>query len=345
MKIGAMGSMAAQPANNNSSQVVDTESKQIQAQITNAQNKLQQITSNQNMSDEEKSRLRQEIQKQISELNNQLRKHQLEMRQQQQQAADTRRSSQDTRQTEDVSKDQDAGRIEDSRRNQEALRKQDNRKAQDNRRAQEARRADDARAQDLRRQDDARQMQDARRTEDIRQSQDTGRTQDNRQTNSSIDKSASDNDERRTTDIPAVEMKAVISADNAVKHASRQGQVSSSISSKARVLEGEIRQDSRSERNTKSKQAELETLERKAAATSSAQMSILSDASGEVRRVNVRDNVDNNINRTRTNNNQAQAAQNPAKTAARLTPDYANNKGKVDAYSKGRMFSSVNFSF
>lgn len=377
MKIEAMGSASMQPASNNPSQVVDTESKEIQTQIANAQNKLQQISSNQNMSDEEKSRLRQEIQKQISDLNNRLRKHQLEVRQQQQQQAqnmqktssDTKqtetseqteesRRSTDTRQNDDAKRAQDTRRTQDDRRvkdtrkaretrqTQDTRRAQDTRKTQDSRRAQEARQAQDTRraqevrkTQDARRAQEARQTQNARKTEDISPVQDVRQTSDTRQTDTSANKP--DTDERRTADIPASEMKAVVSADTAVKHAAAQGQVSSSISSKARVLEGEIRQDSRSDRNIKSKKTELETLEQKAATASSAQLSILSDASGEVRRVNVKDNV----NSISSNNNQTKVAQKSAQVATGSAPDNTINKGKVGAYSKGRMFSSVNFSF
>ena len=63
----------------------DSVSKNIQNQIANAQKQLQEISSDKDMSIEEKMKKRQEIQQQITDLNNQLRQHQIEMRREQQQ--------------------------------------------------------------------------------------------------------------------------------------------------------------------------------------------------------------------------------------------------------------------
>ncbi len=65
-------------------QTTDSVSKNIRDQIANAQNQLQEISSNKEMSVEQKMKRRQEIQQQISDLNNQLRQHQIEQRKQQQ---------------------------------------------------------------------------------------------------------------------------------------------------------------------------------------------------------------------------------------------------------------------
>lgn len=62
------------------SQAEDAVSKRLQQQIDAAQKKLQEISGNSDMSMEEKMKLRQEIQKEISDLNNQLRQHQMDMR-------------------------------------------------------------------------------------------------------------------------------------------------------------------------------------------------------------------------------------------------------------------------
>ena len=51
----------------------DAYSKGIQNQIANAQRQLQELSSNENMTSEEKMKKRQEIQQQINELNMQLR--------------------------------------------------------------------------------------------------------------------------------------------------------------------------------------------------------------------------------------------------------------------------------
>ncbi|MDE5866034.1 MAG: FlxA-like family protein [Lachnospiraceae bacterium] len=66
-------------------QATDSYSRNIQNQIVDAQKQLQELSSNKDMTQEEKMTKRQEIQQQISDLNMQLRQHQMEMRMQAQQ--------------------------------------------------------------------------------------------------------------------------------------------------------------------------------------------------------------------------------------------------------------------
>ena len=61
-------------------QTTDAYSRNIQNQIAKAQKQLQELSSNENMTLEEKLKKRQEIQQQISDLNMQLRQHQMEQR-------------------------------------------------------------------------------------------------------------------------------------------------------------------------------------------------------------------------------------------------------------------------
>lgn len=61
-------------------QATDSHSRNIQNQIANAQKQLQELSSNEDMTLEEKMKKRQEIQQQISDLNVQLRQHQMEQR-------------------------------------------------------------------------------------------------------------------------------------------------------------------------------------------------------------------------------------------------------------------------
>ena len=68
-------------------QATDSYSRNIQDQIANAQKHLQEISSNEDMTLEEKMKKRQEIQQQISDLNVQLRQHQMEQRREKQQQA------------------------------------------------------------------------------------------------------------------------------------------------------------------------------------------------------------------------------------------------------------------
>lgn len=66
-------------------QADDPYSKQIKQQIADAQKQLQELFSNQDMTAEEKMKKRQELQKKISDLNMQLKQHQVELRREKQQ--------------------------------------------------------------------------------------------------------------------------------------------------------------------------------------------------------------------------------------------------------------------
>ena len=61
-------------------QATDSYSRNIQNRIANAQKQLQELSSKEDMSLEEKAKKRQEIQQQINDLNTQLRQHQMEQR-------------------------------------------------------------------------------------------------------------------------------------------------------------------------------------------------------------------------------------------------------------------------
>ena len=67
------GAMGMNPAS-------DPVSKDLLRQIDDAKKKLQELSSNEDLSAEEKMKKRQELQKKISDLNSQLRQHQMEMR-------------------------------------------------------------------------------------------------------------------------------------------------------------------------------------------------------------------------------------------------------------------------
>ena len=80
---GAQGFKTQNPQGN------DSYSKNIQNQIANAQKQMQELGENKEISLEEKMKKRQEIQQQISDLQNQLRQHQIEQRKETQQKKGT----------------------------------------------------------------------------------------------------------------------------------------------------------------------------------------------------------------------------------------------------------------
>ena len=85
MTINSVSGANAQIGQMGMSQTTDSYSKNIQNQIADAQKQLQELSSNKDMTQEEKMTKRQEIQQQISDLNMQLRQHQMEIRMQVQQ--------------------------------------------------------------------------------------------------------------------------------------------------------------------------------------------------------------------------------------------------------------------
>ena len=84
MRINGFSGTNTQTGTMGMTQGNDSVSKNIQNQIANAQQKLQDLSSNEEMSLEDKMKKRQEIQQEINNLNQQLRQHQIEQRNKQQ---------------------------------------------------------------------------------------------------------------------------------------------------------------------------------------------------------------------------------------------------------------------
>ena len=88
MKINGLNGTNAQFGGMNM-KATDSFSKNLQNQIANAQKQLQELSVNKEMSMEEKQKKRQEIQQEITDLNNELRQHKIEQRMKKQQAKGT----------------------------------------------------------------------------------------------------------------------------------------------------------------------------------------------------------------------------------------------------------------
>ena len=83
-RIGSSENTTAYNAANLQNASTDAYTKNIQQQIANAQKELQDLSSNDKMSEEDKMKKRQEIQQEIMSLQQQLRQYQIEQRQEQQ---------------------------------------------------------------------------------------------------------------------------------------------------------------------------------------------------------------------------------------------------------------------
>lgn len=86
MTINGLGGINAQSGLTGLNQTLDSYSRNLQNQIANAQRRLQELSSDKDMTVEEKMKKRQEIQKQISDLNMELKQHQIEQRRERQQS-------------------------------------------------------------------------------------------------------------------------------------------------------------------------------------------------------------------------------------------------------------------
>lgn len=96
MKVNGTGTINMQAGMFSTAGAGDMVSKSLQSQIAGAQKQLQELSSNDRMSVEEKMKKRQELQKQIADWNNQLRQHQIEERKKKQQ--EQKKANTDTRQ-------------------------------------------------------------------------------------------------------------------------------------------------------------------------------------------------------------------------------------------------------
>ncbi len=124
--IGAAGGIAGSQMA--SARSVDTVSKSIQNEISSVQQKMQKLSSKEDMSVEEKMKKRQELQQEISSLNTQLRQHQSEASRKQRQEEISRRQQQEEaaskRRQEEVSDKQQQAEAAGKRRQEEVGKEQ-----------------------------------------------------------------------------------------------------------------------------------------------------------------------------------------------------------------------------
>lgn len=85
MTVNGISGVSMQTGQMGVGQANDPYSRQIKQQIADAQKRLQELSSNQDMTPEEKAKKRQELQKEISDLNMQLKQHQIDLRKEKQQ--------------------------------------------------------------------------------------------------------------------------------------------------------------------------------------------------------------------------------------------------------------------
>lgn len=115
----SLANQAYQPNEKNTSriqasQLTDAETKGIQNKITDAQQQLQKLSSNQELTAEEKKQKRQEAQKQIADLNRELRQRQMELRREQMEEQNRRKTEEQQQKKDTSAKEELSGRSEDN---------------------------------------------------------------------------------------------------------------------------------------------------------------------------------------------------------------------------------------
>lgn len=136
--------------------------------------------------------------------------------------------------------------------------------------------------------------------------------------------------------IPVRHMKAMVSADAAIDRAELTESISDELESRVQVLQGEIKQAEANGGYVEAKKSEIEVLENKVAKISGAKMNIISSAISEMKQA-VKD---------AGKKDQKQGTNETAKKQADLpSKDFADRKQQVSTYTKGKMFSNVEFRF
>lgn len=131
-------------------------------------------------------------------------------------------------------------------------------------------------------------------------------------------------------------MQAILSANAAMDHAQKQGNMALEMEGRVRVLQNEIKQDIQYGRDTEQKQKELQKLEKKAVKVKGAKMSYLANASKEMKRAA---ETEKETDRTFKKKKQAEFV-NPA-----AAPGNSSANRKTNIYIQGNMFSHVDFHF
>lgn len=243
MKIGEASIANIQQNSSTMNQTtLDAKTQSFQNQIASAQTQLQKLSADRNMSSEEKAKKRQEIQKQIAELNNMLREHKMQMRREKQQKM-----------------------AEEAARNEEQQKKQQSSQSQNTS-------SNAVTVEEKPKTSDTSKTPNTSDTSQTSNSADTSQTSDASQTSEKSD----------TSGMSSNSLKSLVAADSAVNKVKTQESVAKDLKSRIRVLQGEIEQATQNGGYVDAKKDELQSLENKVEKISGAKMNILSNAMQEI---------------------------------------------------------------
>lgn len=241
---------------------VDSKSKKFQNEITNTQQQIQKLSSDQELSVTEKTNERQKLQKEISSLNAELKRHQEELSRSQKKEA----MMAELREDKELTKDE---KSEDKIQTKETSLNTSDEKNLPTDAQQSGHRGNVI----VKNSDGTVILKEAGKPADETREKGTAEKEEK----------ASDSDIAVDAGLTHKEVHAMVSADSSVNQANRQGTVIAKTRDGIAILKGEIRQDEKRGVDTEKNQAELEKMEKKEQQAMAFQFSTLSEANSTMK--------------------------------------------------------------
>ncbi len=240
MAIGSIPSMNSmfgmQTTVTNASNLKDQKSKNIQNEIADVQQKMQKLSSEEELTVTEKANEKKKLQKEISGLNTELKQHQEELCRTQKREIMLARMQEETKSEQETSSAQEPAKEQQTGQPGTVIYKSSD--------------------------GTVILMEEMNQPEKAGTNPEKVSTDENTEEN--IDEKETEPiDSDTDTGFSYKEMQAMVSADSSLQQADRQGAVIAGTNNDIAVLEGEIRQDKRRDVNTDQKQAELKEMEKR----------------------------------------------------------------------------------
>lgn len=240
MAIGSIPSMNSmfgmQTTVTNASNLKDQKSKNIQNEIADVQQKMQKLSSEEELTVTEKANEKKKLQKEISGLNTELKQHQEELCRTQKREIMLARMQEETKSEQETSSAQEPAKEQQTGQPGTVIYKSSD--------------------------GTVILMEEMNQPEKAGTNPEKVSTDENTEEN--IDEKETEPiDSDTDTGFSYKEMQAMVSADSSLQQADRQGAVTAGTNNDIAVLEGEIRQDKRRDVNTDQKQAELKEMEKR----------------------------------------------------------------------------------
>lgn len=275
MGIGSITSANGMPAAQvSTSNLKDQKSKNIQSKITNARQQIQKLSSEEDLSVNEKTTEKKKLQKEISSLNTKLKQHQEELGRSQKREIRMAELLEDKKPAKEEQTDDN---IRAEERSSDVA---DGKNLPDNKR--QTTRPETVITQNsdgtvILKETASQDKRDDVKTENKQETTPKAQTV-NEEKTKTIDK-----DTVTDTGFSAKEMNAMVSADSSLQRAGRQGTIIARISDGIAILKDEINQDKDRGINTERKQTELEKMQKRKERAIELQSSILGEANDSMK--------------------------------------------------------------